>query len=265
MPLVAVPTDKARHLSLRIKRPGDRQSLSRSATRALDVLEAFAEARGPLRAVEIARMLDLTPSSANQLLKTMVESAHLLFDARAKTYVPSPRLAGFCSWMTDIYGHGGRVRDLIADVQKQTGTVVTVTSPNDLFMQVVDAASPAPQTAERGLHVSIFGTAIGSAYLSTLDDAEVRRLADRARIPPSEIPEILRTVATIRRSGYADGPSTDPDIWSIAVPLPASGLGVPAVLGLAGPSDTICKRLPELTGILHRAISRWLVSSKDPS
>ncbi len=265
MTLVAVSTEKARHLSLRVKRPGDRQSLSRSATRALDVMEALTEARGPLRAVDIARMLGLTPSTTNQLLKTMVESAHLLFDARAKTYMPSPRLARFGSWLTEIYGASGRIRDLIMDVAAQTGMVVTVTTPNDLFMQIIDAISPSPDTAERGLHVSMFGTAIGSAYLSTLEEPEIRRLTERARIPDSELPGILHTLDNIREAGYADGPSAHSAIWSIAMPLPVSALRVPAVLGIAGSSDTMCHQLAELRHVMRRAIKYWLAAPESQS
>jgi DNA-binding IclR family transcriptional regulator len=260
MTLVAVSTEKTRHLALRVKRPGDRQSLSRSATRGLDVMEALAEARGPLRAVDIARMLGLAPSTTNQLLKTMVESAHLLFDARTKTYMPSPRLARLGSWLTEIYGASGRIRDLILDVGAQTGMVVTITTPNDLFMQIIDAVSPSPDTAERGLHVSMFGTAIGSAYLATLDEPEIRRLADRARIPASDLPCILRTLESIREAGYADGPSADTEIWSIAMPLPMRDLRVPAVLGLAGSAKEISARAAELRGIMQRAIAYWLTN-----
>lgn len=262
---VAITRDKGQHLSLRVKRPGDRHSLSRSATRALDVMAAFAEARSPLRAIEIARILAVPPSTANQLLKTMVESAHLLFNARTKTYMPSQRLVRFGSWITEVYGLGGKIHDLVQDVQRQTGMGVTVTTANDVFMQVIEVAGPLPQIAERGMHVSLFGTATGSAYLSTLDEGEIKRLADRARIPRSELPEILQTIELIRQSGYADGPSTPPEIWSIAMPLPEHCLFVPAVLGLAGPSEAIGARLAEFVTVMSRAITYWLAAPEAKS
>ena len=75
----------------------------------------------------------------------------------------------------------------------------------------------------RGLRVSVFGSATGSAYLSMLDDGEVQRLATRARIPPTEMAAIRAGVCSIRQDGFADGPSVDGAIWSIAVPLPTAG------------------------------------------
>ena len=265
MGLVSIATTKGKHLALRVKRPSERRSVSRSAARALDILEALGEARTPLRAMDIARILDLTPSTTNQLLKTMVDSAHLLFDARTKTYRPSPRLAAIGAWVTEMYGATGGMADLVRDLQAQTGLVVTLTTPNDLFMQVIDSASPDGQVTRRGLQVSLFGSAIGSAYLSTLSEREIRRLADRARISEAELPAILESVAAIRASGRADGPMSDSEIWSIAVPLPEQGLHLQAVLGVAGPADVVRERTSEYFALMQAAIARWLTASEAPA
>jgi DNA-binding IclR family transcriptional regulator len=108
----------------------------------------------------------------------MVESAHLIFEATSKTYFPSPRLTRFSCWMVANYGGDDRLRRLVQHVQSSTGEVVTLTTPNDVYMQVVDLADPDVSAAqlhgaERGLRVSMFGTAIGAAYLSTLPDKEI--------------------------------------------------------------------------------------------
>jgi DNA-binding IclR family transcriptional regulator len=242
---------------VRVKRPGERRSLSRSATRALDVLELFGEVRRPLRAVEISHALGTHPSTTNQLLKTMVGSAHLVFDARGKTYLPSPRLAGFSAWIMATYGAGGRLSDLIAEVHAATGMTVTISTPNDLFMQVIDSVVPDGERAERGLNVSLFGSAIGSAYLSMLDDTELLRLADRARVPPADIPGVLEDLARIRRDGFADGTTGGSSYWSMAMPLPMRGLSVPTVLGLAGTPEGVRDRLSELYAIMREALARW--------
>lgn len=247
---------------MRVLRAGDRRSLSRSATRALDVLELFGEVRRPLRAVEIARRFELHPSTVNQLLKTMVESAHLTFEAGTKTYLPSPRLTRFGSWLAETYGGDGRLRALVAELRGQCGEVVTLTTPNDLFMQVIDHAgadfADANRTgqAERGLRVSMFGSAIGAAYLSTLTAVEVRRLAVRARIPAAEHGALLAMLEGVRIDGFASGTSAEGSICSVAVPLSASSIGVPLVLGLAGPAERVGARLAELAGAMRSAIVR---------
>ena len=260
MTLVALSTEKNRHLAVRVKRPGERRSLSRSATRALDVLEAFGTARRPLRAIEIARLLGLPPSTANQLLKTMAESAHLLFDARSKTYQPSPRLAAIASWIAETHGFDGSLSDLVGDVRERTGFVATVTCPSDLFMQVIELSGAEGAGGERGLKVSLFGSAIGSAFLSTVDNAEVRRLAHRARVPDAAVPAILDALSAIRQTGHAAGPTAGSDIWSIAVPLPKSVLNGRAVLGIAGPGEVLSAQPERYCAILQEAVARWIAS-----
>lgn len=261
MSIITPRPEGGSHLAVRVKRPAERRSSSRSATRALDVLELFGQVRRPLRAIEISRALDMHSSTTNQLLKTMVDSAHLVFDAQTKAYLPSPRLAGFSAWIVESYGADGRLRALVEEVHERTGLVVTVTTPNDLFMQIIDAVIPSEGQAdapERGLQVSIFGSAIGSAYLATLEESEIRRLAYRARITDSEVDSVLEAARQIREEGHSDGPAAAAgDIWSLAVPLPEQRLRVPAVMGLAGPGSAFEGRLPELAAIMHEAISKW--------
>ncbi len=240
-------------------RAGDRRSLSRSATRALDVLEYFGQVRRPLRAIEIARRLDLHPSTANQLLKTMLESAHLTFDAVSKTYLPSPRLLRFGGWMVETYNGDAQLLRLIRQVQSASGEIVTLTTPNDIYMQVVDLAGgdfpdADVEGAERGLRVSMFGSAIGAAYLSTLPDREILRLANRARVPAIEHKEILGWIARVRQAGHAGGPSSQGAVWSLAISLPARNLTVPLVLGVAGPTERIRSNLTKLGKILQESI-----------
>ncbi len=262
MSIIAPRPGSGNHLAVRIKRPAERRSSSRSATRALDVMELFGRARRPLRAIEISRALDMHSSTTNQLLKTMVDSAHLVFDAQAKTYLPSPRLTEFSAWIVESYGADGRLRNLIEDLHQRTGLVVTVTTPNDLFMQIVDAEIPSlpgdDRVPERGLQVSIIGSAIGSAYLATLDDEAVLRLAHRARVGEDDMRALVDMAHRIRDEGYAVGPAAmDNRTWSLAMALPAQGLRVPAVIGLAGPVAVLKARLDEFAGLMREAIARW--------
>ncbi|MBV1687844.1 helix-turn-helix domain-containing protein [Novosphingobium sp. G106] len=258
MSLIGTSSIRGPNSVVKVKHPSERRSMSRSATRALDVLEYFGAERRPLRAIEISKVLGMNPSTANQLLKTMVDSGHLVFDAQCKTYLPSPRLTEFSGWIAQTYGAGGLLRKLIGAIQQQTGLVVTVTTPNDLFMQIIDSAIPEGKTASRGLRVSLLGSAIGSAYLSMLDDAGVSRLANRARVPDTQLKALLEGVARIREDGFADGPSTDGEVWSIAMPLPMSGLRVPTVLGIAGSPEEIRPRCGELVAIMQESVTRLL-------
>lgn len=253
------PDPPARTAAASVKRPGERRSLSRSATRALDVLETFGTRRCPLRAVEIGAALNMNPSSTNQILKTMVDSGHLVFDARRKTYLPSARLTKFSRWNIELYN--SHIRDLLTDIGQRTGLVATATSPNDLFMQIVDSVVPEGGAAERGLRISVFGSAIGAAYLSTLDEAEIKRLAWRARLTQEQTDALPAQVAAVREQGFAQGPSADDRIWSIAIPLPDRVFDVPTVVGVAGPSAAVREQLAALAATIQASIGERFASS----
>jgi DNA-binding IclR family transcriptional regulator len=227
------------------------------------MLEFFGDARRPLRAVEIAKMLDLQPSTADHLLKSMVDSGHLVFDARMKTYRPSPRLIGFSSWLVDTFGADNRLRALVRDVQARCGMVVTLTTPNDIFMQVIDAVIPEGSQTERGLRISVFGSAIGSAYLATLGSDDLERLAYRARVAPEDLPKIREIIHSINAAGFADGPSGDGSIWSLAQALPLPEVQIPLIIGLAGPAETVRPNRNALHGLITEAIARWIAPAQE--
>ena len=241
---------------LRLKRPENRRSMSRSASRALDVLEYFGRARRPSRAVEISRALEMHPSTANQLLKTLVESGHLVFDGQAKTYLPSPRLIGFSSWVVASYGAVDRYRMMLRDIHAATGALVTLTAPNDLFMQVVDVEGPSERDP-RGLHVSLFASAaIGNAYLSAIPNAEIERLSRRARLPRQAYSQLLRIVSHVRKEGFSEGPTIDGRMHAIAVPLPAIA-PTPLVVAIAAEAERVQNQSRTIYGKMCEAIVRW--------
>lgn len=262
MSIVTPVSVSSRPASVRVRRPGERKSLARSATRALDILEYFGEVRRPVRAVEIARFFDMRASSTDQLLKTMVDSAHLVFDGKSKTYLPSPRLAGFTGWMTEMFGTDQRLRRLLDDVEERTHAFVTLSTPHDLFMQVLDVAMPPDLAAERGTRIAVFGSSVGSAYLSTLNDQEVARLAKRARVSKALLPMVMEQVEQVRRDGFADGPITPSGMWATAMPLPASSHTLPLVLGVAGAADLVRNRVEAFTAIMGAAIDKWIAPQR---
>jgi DNA-binding IclR family transcriptional regulator len=234
--------------------------VSRSATRALDILEYFGQTRRPCRAIEIARALDMHPSTTSQLLKTLVDSAHLVFDGRGKTYLPSPRLTAFSSWVVENYGIQDRLHMLLHDIHATTGAIATLTTPNDLFMQVIDMVGSVdwPLRAQRGFQVSVFGSpSVGNAYLSAIPDTEVERLSERARLPKRSLQMLLENVLRVRREGFAEGATPDGCLRSMAIPLPKTN-PVPMVVGLADRAERVQRNRDTLHEKMRDAIGRWL-------
>ena len=90
-------------LAICVEEPRQGYNFSKSAVRALDILELFARIDRPLRAIDVTRLLGISPSSTIQLLKTMMDCAYLIFDPATKRYYPSPRLAEFGGWLSSKY------------------------------------------------------------------------------------------------------------------------------------------------------------------
>ncbi len=245
-----------RHTSSDIRHPGERRNISKSAVRALDVLEHFAAVRRPLRATDIAHALDLHPSSADQLLKTMVDSAYLLIDLEGKLYRPSPRLLPFANWLAEGFFGGDALSDLVATMGARTGQIVTLAAPQMGTLQLVDIATP-PALAglvRKGSRVSITRSTLGAAFLAAHDDREMERWIARtpeARHMNDEARgELGASVAAAREQGYACGLSDR--LFSIALALPRPAAGIQLVLGLAGQPDHVEPRVTELHEQMRR-------------
>ena len=252
--------------------PGGRRNLAKSATRALDLLEHFASVRRPLRATEIAHEFGWRSSSADQLLKTLVDSGYLIFDKAKKLYRPSPRLVRFGAWLSADYYGGDRLYRLLGLVHGRSGEVVTLAVRQGTTMQIVDLLQPAfsPQVPAKGLTVPLIGSVIGSAYLAARSDHEVRtivELIDARRAGGPRTQAVLDLLQSVRSRGYASGQASDGMMmtgdgddaaWPIAIGLPPCEAGVGLVLGLSGTRDRIAPKEAEYAGLLKACVSEVL-------
>jgi DNA-binding IclR family transcriptional regulator len=268
IPAQAIPADQAVPRAVtdnRIQRPGDRRNLSKSAARALDVLEYFALMGRPLRAIDIAHAFDFHPSSTDQLLKTMLDSAYLVFDPQGKLYYPSPRLVKFGSWLAASYYGEDRICRLLREVHAASGEIVTLALRHGASMQIVDVLEPpsAAGTVLKGLRVPIIGSAIGSAFLAAHSETEVRRILQQISIRPERAADridiITNDIREVRANGYAlGGINKGGGTWSLALPLPKPSAGVVMVLGLAGPSERMRAHAADLIALAQQCIEQCL-------
>jgi DNA-binding IclR family transcriptional regulator len=243
---------------VRTRPPHDRASVSRSAARALEILERFALEDRPLRAVEIGNAIGLRPSTTMQILKTLVDAGHLLFNAEDKSYFPSPRLVKLGLWLSDRYFGDNRISEILSAVRDASDQYVALFAQNDIYMQIVEHDFPRarPPRAEIGLKVPVFGSACGAALLADLPDAAVHRLMERARVPPGDRGEFLQGLQTAVNDGYAfGGLSPDDETRTVAICLPRSLAGIPLVLAIGGPAGEISANRAGLLAILKRAVA----------
>lgn len=249
-----------------VQHPGGRRNLSKSAIRALDILEHFALVGRPLRSGEVAQALDLQTSSADQLLKTLVDSAYLMFDPSNKHYYPSPRLANFGSWLSSNYFGGNRLYRLLQAVHHDTGDIVALAIRHSGSMQIVDFIEPVNCTDAivKGSRVPVTESVIGTAFLALHSDKEVIRIVHQVnavtgeRLSTSELRQLLARVKKAKACGYAlaaSSSSTSP--WALAVALPQSTSGMKMVLGMGGLGQFTSRKEHTYINIIRNHIERW--------
>jgi DNA-binding IclR family transcriptional regulator len=259
----------------RVRERGEIGNMAKSAVRALDIVELLARAGRPLRAIEIAGALGLSPSSTHQLLKTMMDSAYLVFDPFTKRYHASMRAANAGAALSDACFGPGAIGRLVADVHHALGRTLTVSACQGSFMQILDVFEPhdGPGAAPRGgremrqesigLRVPIFGSCTGAAWLSAQTDQAVLATARLCRRALGEqagdTAHIIELVERIREQGYAfGGLSADDGSRAIALPLPPTRDGQVLVVSVSGAAAEIGEEREAIIAILETAIAAHL-------
>lgn len=247
---------------------GEIFNAAKSAVRALDVLEVLGKSGQPMRAVEISRALRLSASSTDQLLKTMVDSAYLLFDPVTKRYWPSFRAARFGNSIAATYFAPELIERLLETAHELTGELVGLFTSQGSFMQVIATqrgmAWPLSNNAIHsedtalGLRLPLFGSSSGTAWLATQDEKALstalklcRRELREEALDRAKIEAVLRRV---RRQGYAFGGINTEDMLSISTALPPCANGVVLILSIFGQTDSIRARSELLAGRLLEAV-----------
>jgi DNA-binding IclR family transcriptional regulator len=247
-------------------RPELPEGVVKSAGRVLQILEYFDEVQRPANVVEIAEMLKLPQSSTSALLRSLVAMGYLYFDRMARTYIPGCRVALLGNWVNHPLFMGGSALQCMEDLQQKTGDAVVLALRNGIWAQyihVVQATSMARLQVTRGALRPLAASGTGYALLATLPDTEVKKIVHRinaetrsGKTAAVDTDELLQTLAEIRRLGYAF--TTDlvtPGGAVLAMPLPVTDGGQALVLGLAGISEVLKKRRPELVGTMRETIA----------
>lgn len=235
----------------RFSEPGHLFNYSKSAIRALEVLELFRTSGRRLKAREIARALEIGPSSADQLLKTLVDGAYLHFDPVTKLYWPTPRTAALAGGLGSTLGTDSMLERFIEEARNALGRNVNIAIAQGAAMQIIlgrsknpDIEWPTRPDQHRGTLISIgtrvplFGSSSGAAWMSVQPrDVILSCIAQCRRElgPLADAPEqLIETLEKVREQGYAlGGISIRNNAWGISMPFPPSEQGLIHVVSVS--------------------------------
>ncbi|MDG2321274.1 MAG: helix-turn-helix domain-containing protein [Rhodospirillaceae bacterium] len=215
----------------------------KSVGRVLDVLELFQRERRSMKANDVCIALGYPKSSANALLKSMVQLGYLSFDIDTLGYFPTIRVHSLGDWLpAALLGdeHTNLLREL-HDRTSETAMLSVRNGFNMQFVSVIPGKFAISLSIQDGFLAPMLGSAVGAAYMATLSEGDLDKLQDRASRATVELAAgvtwegICNDIVTTKKRGYALAYNrVTPDCGAIAMVLPDSSATRPLIVGIVG-------------------------------
>lgn len=205
-----------------------RNDSSGSLARALDILEALAEAGGGLSLSEIAARTRLPKPTIHRILKTLRSRGYVESDGAGVYQLGSQilRLAGRSASSLD---YGARLRPVLRELVAMTHATVHFGVLRDgsvFYAEKLDPRRPYRMASTVGMEIALHSTAIGKAVLAHLPAEERASLIAPERLErrtPNTITEpraLERELAAIRDRGFAvDDEENEEEIRCVGAPV----------------------------------------------
>ena len=199
------------------------------------------------------------------MLKSLVSQGYLSFNPVDLAYFPTSRVTYLGDWLPAMMVGSEQTLGELERLRGRTGETITLTTPAGNEMRVLHAlvgTAPIALQLDSKTAFSMIGTAVGLAFLSTLDDAALRRTlarlaADRSRRDPLDLEAQTAEVLQARAQGYAAAyDRVLPDVGAIAMPLRIAGSPEALVLTVAGLSRRIHQEEARLIDELRLSTAR---------
>ncbi len=174
------------------------------------VIEHFCETRPRARMTEIARRLELPPSSCFSILKTLVEERILSFDAATKTYALDYGLAAIGRKYLTPGGALRAVDPILDELARRHAATLVIWRRAARHMVVVDRwenSSPSQLHVDVGARLPLLAGAMGRAMAAFggLKPHEISRHFARVRWEtPIAFDAWLAEVDLVRERGWAE-------------------------------------------------------------
>ncbi|MFO1465510.1 MAG: helix-turn-helix domain-containing protein [Steroidobacteraceae bacterium] len=217
----------------------------KSAMRTLAVFEFFALEQRALRVRDVSTALSIPQSSASMLLENLVDLGYLEHDRRARTFIPTIRVALLGTWIHHKFAQDMQLERRLDELQSAVGEMVYIGIENRWRAQYVLVQYPtSPRRFEvhGGQFRTLTRSAMGHVLLSRKPDAEVLKLVRRTNAeepdPKLRVSEtaFMDLIAKVRVQGFSEtlGAST-PGLGAFAITTLNPTSTTPIAVGVAGP------------------------------
>lgn len=241
--------------------------LVKSAARAMEILEVFADRREPLSSGQLGAALGYPKSSLSVLIRSLVAQGFLSTIGTDGEYFPTMKVTRLGDWIPASLLGSESFLPILEGLRDATGETVTLTMASGNAMRVIHAligTHPISLRVEEGVNFPMIGTAVGTMYLATQPDAAVERALDAwaAHSTPAEVkqrPELREQIAEARRRGFARAyDAVIADTGAIAMPAQARDWGEPLIIAVAGLNPRIHKREAAIIRAMQKTVAHAL-------
>lgn len=183
---------------------------NRSVSRALEVMELFANRRRPLFITEVAKSLKLPLSSCFGIIKTLERDGFLYALGTRRGFYPTSRLLHLGQIIQQNDPVEPMVREPLTKLQESTGETVVLSQQVDLevvAIYVIESNEPVRFHAAVGDRWPLYSTSIGRSLLGCVPEKDRRRILARLQLAPlTELTVRDRAkLASLIREGHGKG------------------------------------------------------------
>lgn len=212
-----------------------------SVARALALLDALADSESGLGVNELARRIEVNPSTASRLLATL-EQGQLVERVPGGPYRLGLKLVFLSDRVLSRLDVRERARPWLLTLVDETGETATLSVPGAgeaITVDFVPAPSSVVSMARLGRPSVPHATAAGKVMLAFGRDVALSRGAELTAYTERTITDpdaLVRELASVRERGIAEAVGErEPDLAALAAPVLGRGEELVAILGLQGP------------------------------
>ncbi len=224
----------------------DRQRVGvQSLGRAFGILEEVARHREGIGLADLSKLVGLHNSTTFHLAKTMVSLGYIRQEKDSKRYRVGRPLFALAASALDEIEMVSVATPVLEDLSRETGeSSHFAVRMGDAVVVIARTSGPgAFQLTDRvGVVRPAHCTALGKVILASLRPDQLERFLERVELIPSteksitEIPQLMREIAEIRRTGVAyDDGEFNLEVRCIAVPVKDFTGQIVGALGISGP------------------------------
>lgn len=238
-------------------------SVVKSAARVIQVLEFFDGVKRSCAVAEVADHYGWPHSSTSVLMRTLVTLGYLHYDAGARTYLPSMRVALLGDWLHEALLAHGRLAALLQRLNSETHETVILAAQNGMhsqYLRVIEGTNTMRMHVPIGMIRPLLTSGTGRILMTRMDDGAIRKLVRRhnAGAPQEQrvdVDEVLAEVAVDRSRGYAFSQNRiTPHAGLIAMLLPAGAGEKPLAIGVAGLTERLVANEQRYVRAMQEAI-----------